>query len=124
MDILIIALTLAGLYMAWNIGANDLANAMGTSVGTGSLSIKQVVIIAAVFELLVTVSFVAMFYRIVPTLLAAVLSALIWNFFFIKPYYTFHIGNTEDKFMFFMYFVIVVSLVISIARTVPILMPE
>ena len=58
------------------------------------------------FILLVTVSFVAMFYRIVPTLLAAVLSALIWNFFFIKPYYTFHIGNTEDKFMFFMYFVI------------------
>ncbi len=58
------------------------------------------------FILLVTVSFVAMFYRIVPTLLAAVLSALIWNFFFIKPYFTFHIGNTEDKFMFFMYFVI------------------
>lgn len=58
------------------------------------------------FILLVTVSFVAMFYRIVPTLLAAVLSALIWNFFFIKPYFTFHIGNTEDQFMFFMYFVI------------------
>ncbi len=58
------------------------------------------------FILLVTVSFVAMFYRIVPTLLSAVLSALIWNFFFIKPYFTFHIGNTEDQFMFFMYFVI------------------
>lgn len=58
------------------------------------------------FILLVTVSFVAMFYRIIPTLLAAVLSALIWNFFFIKPYFTFHIGNTEDQFMFFMYFVI------------------
>ena len=58
------------------------------------------------FILLVTVSFVAMFYRIVPTVIASVLSALIWNFFFIKPYFTFHIGNTEDKFMFFMYFVI------------------
>lgn len=58
------------------------------------------------FILLVTVSFVAMFYSIIPTLITAVLSALIWNFFFIKPYYTFHIENAEDTFMFFMYFVI------------------
>lgn len=58
------------------------------------------------FILLVTVSILAMFYRIVPTLIAAILSALIWNFFFIKPYFTFHIENTEDTFMFFMYFVI------------------
>ena len=57
MDLLVIALMLAGLYMAWNIGANDLANAMGTSVGTGSLSIKQVIVIAAVFELLGAVFF-------------------------------------------------------------------
>lgn len=58
------------------------------------------------FVLLVTVSFVAMFFRIVPTVIAAVLSALIWNFFFIKPYFTFHIENAEDTFMFIMYFII------------------
>ncbi|WMW24032.1 anion permease [Methanolobus sediminis] len=49
-DPLVLLLVAAGLYMAWNIGANDLANAMGTSVGSGALSIKQVIIIAGLFE--------------------------------------------------------------------------
>lgn len=49
----VIYLTLAavfGLYMAWGIGANDVANAMATSIGSGALTIKKALIVAAVFE--------------------------------------------------------------------------
>lgn len=39
-----------GFFMAWGVGANDVANAMGTSVGSGALTIKQAIMVAAVFE--------------------------------------------------------------------------
>ena len=52
LDLMIfLAIVIAG-YMAWNIGANDVANAMGTSVGSKALTLRNAIIIAAVFEFL------------------------------------------------------------------------
>jgi PiT family inorganic phosphate transporter len=39
-----------GLFMAWGIGANDVANAMATSVGSRAITVKQALIVAGVFE--------------------------------------------------------------------------
>ncbi|MGB5247775.1 MAG: inorganic phosphate transporter [Woeseia sp.] len=52
-EVIYIALAAAfGLFMAWGIGANDVANAMATSVGSRALTIKQAILVAAVFEFL------------------------------------------------------------------------
>lgn len=51
-DIFIILATCFGFIMAWGVGANDVANAMGTSVGSKALTLAQAIIVAAVFETL------------------------------------------------------------------------
>jgi two-component system sensor histidine kinase KdpD len=56
--------------------------------------------------LLVVVSLMAMTFEILPVLMAAVLSALILNFFFIPPYFTFHIDNSEDLLLFLIYLIV------------------
>src|ERR1700687_2478437 len=48
--ILTILILVVGFYMAWNIGANDVANAMGTSVGSKALTLRKAVILAAILE--------------------------------------------------------------------------
>ncbi|MCY4101582.1 MAG: inorganic phosphate transporter [Rhodobacteraceae bacterium] len=51
--VIILAMAIvAGLYMAWAIGANDVANSMGTSVGSGAITVGVAILIAGVFEFL------------------------------------------------------------------------
>jgi two-component system sensor histidine kinase KdpD len=56
--------------------------------------------------LLFTVSLLAITFDILPVLLAAALSAFIWNFFFIPPRFTIHVSSTEDTILLIMYFII------------------
>ncbi len=48
--VFIVIAIIFGLYMTWGIGANDVANVMGTSVGSGAITVTTAIIIAAIFE--------------------------------------------------------------------------
>jgi len=77
-------------------------------ISSGLIGYKMVALI-----LLMTVSIVAMLFDILPVLVAAILSALIWNYFFIPPIFTLHINNAEDWLMFLLYFSIVLISAVS-----------
>ena len=47
---LLILAVIFGLFMTWGIGANDVANALGTSVGSGAITVRTAIIVAAIFE--------------------------------------------------------------------------
>ncbi len=50
MDLLLIVALIVGFYVAWNIGANDAANSMATSYGSGALTLRQIVVLAGILE--------------------------------------------------------------------------
>lgn len=61
---------------------------------------------AVALILLMTISLMALKLDILPVVIASLISALAWNFFFIPPTFTFHINKTEDFLLFLMYFFI------------------
>ena len=50
MEPLLLLAFFVALYMAWNIGANDVANAFGTPVGSGAITFRTALVLAAIFE--------------------------------------------------------------------------
>ena len=58
------------------------------------------------FLLLLTVSVIAVLFDILPVLVSAILSALIWDFFFIPPKFTLHVESADDAILLLMYFII------------------
>lgn len=68
------------------------------------------------FLLLVAVSVLSMFLGIRAVMLAALLSALIWDFFFLPPRFTLHVEKTEDLLLLLMYFVVALVNAVLINR--------
>lgn len=110
--IFIILACIFGFFMAWGIGANDVANAMGTSVGSGAITIKHAIIIAAIFEfsgallaggevtqtirkgMIDTASIASTPELLVYGMLAALLAAAVW--LLVASYYGWPVSTTHS----------------------------
>jgi two-component system sensor histidine kinase KdpD len=79
---------------------------IGVVVGTGLIFQASVGYRVVAFVLLLTISTMALFLDIRPMILAAVLSAMLWDYLFIPPLYTFSISTTEDQLLFATYFIV------------------
>ena len=88
---------------------NQFLISIGVVIGISmiGLSLHEIVGYRVVaFMLLMAVSILAMFLDIIPVLISACLSALIWDFLFIPPRFTLTVGTPEDRLLLLMYFVI------------------
>jgi len=75
-------------------------------VGTGLIFQQSVGYRVVALALLLSISLMALFLDIKPVILATALGALLWDFLFIPPLYTFNISTTEDRLLFATYFIV------------------
>jgi two-component system sensor histidine kinase KdpD len=80
---------------------------VGVVIATGLLFRESVGYRVVAFVLLLSISVMALFLNIRPVILAAILSALLWDYLFIPPRFTFSVGTTEDLLLLITYFIVV-----------------
>ncbi|MEP6616258.1 MAG: ATP-binding protein [Ginsengibacter sp.] len=94
---------------------NKLSKPTQTLISVGAVSVIAALCYATsryldykvvAFILLLNVSIAAVLFDIIPVFITAILSALIWDYFFIPPHFTLQVGTTEDSILLLMYFVI------------------
>lgn len=80
---------------------------VGVVIATGLIFRESVGYRVVAFVLLLSISVMALFLNILPVILAAVLSALLWDYLFIPPRFEFSVGTTEDLLLLITYFIVV-----------------
>jgi two-component system sensor histidine kinase KdpD len=80
---------------------------VGVVIATGLIFRESVGYRVFALVLLLSISVMALFLDIRPVILAAVLSALLWDYLFIPPRFEFSVGTTEDRLLLFTYFIVV-----------------
>ncbi len=80
---------------------------VGIVIATGLIFRESVSYRVVAFILLLSISVMALFLDIRPVILAALLSALLWDYLFIPPRFEFGVGNTEDQLLLITYFIVV-----------------